>query len=173
MTFVSVDLLSIEHLMEDLGDLAEEAARPAAQAAAQVLYDEVRRNVAAIPEKTGNLQRSIYQAFVAAQSTGGKAVYDVSWNFKKAPHGGLLEFGHLQRYVSYIGSDGKYYTAIRPGMRGKRKPSKRSPQSVKDAYYVTLSAPKQIAARSYVRRAASKFPDALAAAEKVLRDKLA
>lgn len=172
MTFLSVDMVSLERLMDALGDKADEAARPAAQAAAQVLYDEVRRNVAAIPEKTGNLQRSIYQAYVQAQSVGGKAVYDVGWNYKKAPHGNLIEFGHIQRYVSYIGSDGKFYTAVRPGMRGKRKPSRRASQAVKDAYYVLLATPKQIAARSFVRKAASKFPEALAAAEKVVRDKL-
>lgn len=173
MSFVSVDMGSLGRLMEDLGDKAEVAARPASQAAIQVIYNEVKRNVAAIPQKTGNLSRAIYQVYSHGNSSAGKATYQVSWNVRKAPHGHLIEFGHLQRYVSYLGSDGKFYTAVRAGMRGKAKPSRTASQSVKDAYYVLLPAPKQVAAKPFVRPAVSKFPEASAAAEKVLKDALA
>lgn len=172
MSFVTVDMGGLEVLMGQLGDKADAAARPASQAAAQVLYDEVKRNVAAIPQKTGNLSRAIYQVFSQNNSSVGKATYQISWNARKAPHGHLVEFGHFQRYVSYLGSDGNFYTAVRPGMRGKGKPSKNAPQSVKDAYYVLLPSPKQVAAKPFVRPAVSKFPEASAAAEKVLKDAL-
>ena len=173
MSFLSVDLGSLNVLMEALGDKADETARPASQAAAQVLYDEVKRNVAALPQKTGNLARAIYQVYSRDNSSPGKATYQVSWNVRKAPHGHLIEFGHIQRYVSYLGSDGNFYTAVRPGMRGKRKPSRNASQSVKDAYYVLLPAPKQVAAKPFVRPAVSKFPEATDAAGKVLREALA
>lgn len=172
MSFVSVDLGSLAGLMDSLGDKADEAARPASQAAIQVLYVEIKRNVAAIGQKSGNLERSIYQVFSRDNSGEGKATYQASWNTRKAPHGHLVEFGHIQRYVTYMGRDGNFYTAVRPGMRGKRKPSRKASQSVKDAYYVTLPTPKQIAAKPFVRPAASKFPAAADAAEKVLRDKI-
>lgn len=170
MSFISVDLGSLDAMMEQLADKAEESARAASQAAVQVLYDEVKRNVAAIPQKTGNLDRSIYQVFSRKNSAQGKATYQVSWNARKAPHGHLVEFGHIQRYATYMGRDGNYYTAVRPGMRGKKKPNKKASQSVKDAYYVLLPSPKQVAAKSFVRKAASKFPEASAAAEQVLRN---
>jgi hypothetical protein len=60
---IKVDMLGIDQMLDQLGDKAEEAARPAAQAAAQVFYDEVQRNVSRLGSKSGNLKRSIYQAF--------------------------------------------------------------------------------------------------------------
>lgn len=141
------------------------AARPAAQAAAQVLYDEVGRNVAKIGKKTGNLARAIYQAYSANNSGDGFATYHVSWNARKAPHGGLVEFGHLQRYATYLGKDGKWHTAVRPSMRGKPAPKRRASQAAKDAYYVPLATPRQVAAKPFVRPAASKFDVAIEAAK--------
>jgi hypothetical protein len=170
VSFLSVDLGGVEAMMEQLGDKADEAARPASQAAIQVLYVEVKRNVAAIPQKTGNLERSIYQVYSRNNSGQGKATYQCSWNTRKAPHGHLVEFGHIQRYVTYMGRDGKFYTAVRPNMRGKKKPSRKAPQSVKDAYYLSLPSPKQVAAKSFVRKATSKFSEAGAAGEQVLRN---
>lgn len=67
--------------------------RPAAQAGAQELYNEVKRNVAKLGRKTGNLDASIYQVFSKDNSNDKKSTYHVSWNHKKAPHGHLLENG--------------------------------------------------------------------------------
>lgn len=77
--------------------------RAAAQAGAQVLYDEVlvRVPVATKERKTksgrvippGALKRSIYQAYSEDNSRDGRATYHVSWNYRKAPHGHLVEFG--------------------------------------------------------------------------------
>lgn len=168
MSILRLDLDHLENVLEQLGDKAEDAARPAAQAAAQVLYDQVKRNVAAIPRKSGNLEKSIYQVFSQQKSGPGVATYQVSWNKRKAPHGYLVEFGHIQRYVTYMGKNGNFYTAVRPSMRGKKKPGRRASQAVKDAYYVPLPAPKQIAAQSFIRSAASQSQAAADAAEQVL-----
>lgn len=168
MSMLSVDMASVHAMLDDMGDRAEEAARPAAQAASQVLYDEVKRNVAAIPRKTGRLDQAIYQVFSANNSGEGRATYHVSWNVRKAPHGHLVEFGHVQRYVSYIGKDGNWYTAKRPGVAGARKPGRGASQAAKDAYFLPLATPKQVRAEAFVRRAQVKFSAAAQAAADVL-----
>lgn len=160
---IRVDLDSLNMRLEQDADTMERAARPAAQAGAQVLYIEARRNAIAIRRKSGNLVNSIYQAYSERNSGTGRAVYHVSWNPRKAPHGHLVEWGHIQRYVTYVGSDGNFYTAIRPGMRGKPRPKRRASLAIKDAYYVALPAPKQVAASPFMRRAAAKSAEAEAA----------
>lgn len=167
---IHLDTAALDAMLDDLGTDIEAAVRPAAQAAAQVLYDEVKRNVAALGAKTGNLGRAVYQAYATHTSIPGSQTYNVSWNPAKAPHGGLVEFGHIQRYVSYIDKRGNWKTLVRPEMRGKPRPGRRASQAAKDAYYVTLATPKQVAARSFVRSAAVKFPQALdAAAAELMR----
>jgi len=163
---ISSDLSSLDALMDELGDNAEEAARPAAQAAAQVLYDEVKRNVASIRRVTGNLDRAIYQAYSQSNSAPGKATYHVSWNSKKAPHGWMIENGHMQRYMYYQDNQGRVRPMVRPGMDGKQRPGRRATQAEKDAYFVPLpDGPKQIAAKPFVRPAQAKFDEARKAAE--------
>jgi len=169
---LNVDTSALDRLMDMLGDEAEAAARPAAQASAQVFYKAVKANVAALGRNTGNLDRSIYQVYSKSKSGSGRAVYHVSWNAQKAPHGHLVENGHIQRYKVYVGKDGRWYTAIRPGMKGKNAPPRKAPQSVKDEYYVPLAAPRQVPAQSFVRKALSSSDEALAAAESVLLTKL-
>ncbi|MEM5384141.1 HK97 gp10 family phage protein [Paraburkholderia phymatum] len=139
---INANLGGIESLLDELADNAEEAARPAAQAAAQVLYDAVKLNVASIGRVTGNLDRSIYQVYSRDDSAQGRATYHVSWNHKKAPHGWLVENGHLQKYKVYLGKDGKWYT------------DKKAP----------LPSPKHVGARPFVRPAQARFPAALDAA---------
>jgi hypothetical protein len=169
MTFLRVDLSSLNTMLHELGDAAEAAARPAAQAAAQVLYDGVVANVEAIGQKSGNLRSSVYQVYSQDHSGPGFATYHVSWNHRKAPHGHLLEAGYIQRYASYIGKDGRWHTAIRASMQGTRKPSRTASQAVKDSYYVPRpGGPVQWIGKAFVRRAATKFPQAIAAAEAVL-----
>ena len=90
---INADLSGFDRYLDELGEHAEEAARPAAQAAAQVLYDAVKRNVAGMGRRTGKLAGAIYQAYSEDQSAVGRATYHVSWNHKKAPHGHLLEWG--------------------------------------------------------------------------------
>jgi len=124
----------------------EDAARPAAQAGAQVLYDEVRSNAGRIKRKTGKLAASIYQVYSQSNSGQGHATYHISWNAKKAPHGHLVEFGHLQRYeVTHDPKTGRFITH-------KDRP---------------LASPKQIPAHPFVRPAVSKLP----AAEQAMRER--
>lgn len=115
---VSVDMRGLDDLLDELGDAAEAAVRPAAQKGAQVLYDYVKRN-APISEKAhlfygtasknapkgqkkaaaygpyppGTLRDSIYQVYSKDNSSHSKATYDVSFNFKKAPYGFMVEYG--------------------------------------------------------------------------------
>lgn len=161
---IRVDLSALEQRLDEDATALERAARPASQAASQVLYLAVRRNAMELGRKSGNLMRAIYQAYSERNSGTGHATYHISWNPRKAPHGHLVEWGHIQRYVAYVGKDGNWYTAVRPEMRGKPKPKRNASQAVKDAYYVTLPAPKQVAAAAFVRRAGSQKKQAEAAA---------
>jgi HK97 gp10 family phage protein len=141
---MSVDMGEVNAWLDGMASTVEDASRPAAQAGAQVLYDEVRRNVAAIGKKSGNLERSIYQVFSKDQSAQGRATYHVSWNARKAPHGHLVEYGHVQRYKVVVNKKtGKWVTL------------KSAP----------LAQPRHVGARPFVRPAMAKFPAAVAAAK--------
>ena len=169
---LKTDLAGFSRLMDQLGTDVAAAARPAAQAAADVFYRAIQTNVDAIGKVTGNLARGIYQAYSRDNSAPGRAVYHISWNARKAPHGHLVEFGHVQRYRVYQNAKGEWRTMIRPGMAGKKKPSRNASQAVKDAYYVPLAAPRQVAAQPFVRPALAKAAEASAAAEAVLLSKI-
>lgn len=165
---IGVDLSGLDDLLQQWGDAVEGATRPAAQAAAQVFYERVEANVAAIGYVTGNLRQSIYQAFSAAHSGDGIATYHVSWNHKKAPHGGLLEHGHWQRYAVQITKNG-WRTLIRPEKLGTKKPGRRASQAEKDAYYVPRpGGPVYIPGKAFLRRASVVAPQATHAAREVL-----
>jgi hypothetical protein len=126
--------------LDDLGARCDEAVRPAAQAMAQVLYEEVKRNVTSrVKRKTGNLAASIYQAYSTRASSPGHATYHVSWNPRKAPHGHLVEFGHVQRYEITFDPSTMRFTTHRD------RP---------------LATPRLVAARPFVRPAMSAFPRA-------------
>lgn len=169
---IKADMSGLNDLIEQLGQDVQAAVRPAAQAAAQVLYDEVKRNVSSIGKKTGNLQRSVYQVYSQANSPAGTATYHVSWNARTAPHGHLVEYGHLMRYKMIRYADGSIRPAVRPEMRGKKKPARRASQATKDAYYVTLPTPVQVAARPFIRPAANRFEEAMEAAKNELMNRM-
>lgn len=141
---ITVDLSALDAELQGIDAELQAAARPAAQAAAQVVYERVRANVARIKPVTGKLASSIYQAYSRDQSRDGREVYHISWNAKKAPHGHLVEFGHLQRYeVSHDAKTGRFITH-------KDRP---------------LATPKHIAAKPFLRPAVDAFPAAQAAGE--------
>jgi HK97 gp10 family phage protein len=173
MPSFSLDV-DIDDLLSSVGAMqerAEAAARPAAQAAAQVLYDAVQANVARIKKHTGNLDRSIYQAYSIDNSGPGRATYHISWNAKKAPHGHLVEYGHMQRYVYYQDDAGNIRPMVRPGKEGTPKPKQRASQAVKDAYYVPLEGgPRLVAARPFIRPAVAKMNEAMDEAKRVALD---
>ena len=149
---ISLDLASLDDLLDGVEEGMQEAARPAAQAAAQVLYERVKANVGRIKPVTGKLAASIYQAYSRDQSKDGREVYHVSWNARKAPHGHLVEFGHLQRYeVSHDPKTGRFITH-------KGRP---------------LPTPKHVPGRPFIRPAMDAFPQAMAAAEETYLQQLA
>ncbi|MFM9926900.1 HK97 gp10 family phage protein [Variovorax sp. H27-G14] len=162
---IDADTSGLDAYLDTLGDAVEEAVRPAAQAGAQVLYERVRMNVAALGAKTGNLARSIYQVYSTTESANAKATYHVSWNHRTAPHGHLVEYGYLQRYRYYKGGDGAIRPMVRPGMEGRRKPGRRASASEKAAYYVTLPTPIQVPGKAFVRSAEAAMEQAIKAAE--------
>lgn len=141
---INCDLSALDALIDGLGDKVEGAIRPAAQAGAQVLYNEVKKNVAAIGKVTGNLDSSIYQAYSRDNSEDGqRATYHISWNHRKAPHGHLVEYGHIKSFHVFMGKDGRWYT-------DKKRP---------------LNNPVQVAARPFIRPAMAKFDLAMEAAK--------
>lgn len=157
----SIALNSVDLGLDEIDAEALAAARPAAQAGAQVLYDAVKANVSRLRRVTGNLASSIYQAHVDGEERPGHSSYRVSWNKKKAPHGYLVEFGYLQRYEIARDSRGRMFPMVRPEMQGKPKPKRSAAQSVKDAYYVPRKGgPRQIPGKAFIRSAASRMPQA-------------
>lgn len=170
---IAADLSGLDAMLGQLEQGAAQAIRPAAQAAAQVFYDRVKTNVQALGRETGNLDKSIYQAFSPENSTDGqRAEYHVSWNHKVAPHGHLVEFGYLQRYRYYQDNQGNVRPMVRHGMDGKNPPKRRASQAEKDAYYVTLPTPKQVPGKAFVRSAESASQEAYRAAEDALLQRL-
>ena len=167
---MSVDTSGLERALQQLGDDVQAAVRPAAQAAAQVLYEEVKKNVRGINRVTGLLDSSIYQVYSATKSSDGQfATYHVSWNTKRAPHGWLVENGHFRRYQTYRNNDGQIRVMVRPGMENKPKPKRGDSQEYKNRYWVTLpGGPVQVPPKPFVRPAISKFPEARDAAMRKL-----
>lgn len=170
---MSLDTGGLTSLLDAFEDGVEAAIRPAAQAAAQVLYERVKVNVASLGRVTGNLERSIYQAFSPENSQDGqRAQYNVSWNHRTAPHGHLVEYGYIQRYRYYQDNQGNVRPMVRPGMEGVKPPGRRASDAAKAAYYVTLDTPRQVPGKAFVRNAAAAMPEALKAAEAELRRRL-
>lgn len=102
MMGASMDLSGINAQLDSLTRNVKRAARPAAQAAAQIFHDEVRARVpvSAKPHKSGKktynpgtLRQAIYQAFAERESGEGHATYRVSWNKSHAFYGRFVEFG--------------------------------------------------------------------------------
>lgn len=141
---INFDSRQISSMVDGMRQDVATASRPAAQAGSQLLYNEVRQNVARLGRKTGNLARSIYQVYSKDQSGNDRDVYHVSWNARKAPHGHLVEYGYKQIYqVVQDRRSGKWITLKK----------NRLPQA------------KQVPPRPFVRPAMAKFPLALAAIE--------
>lgn len=109
---------SLAEKVKALGKGAEDALRPAAQAGAQVFYDEMKQRApvddglrsGAVPEAT--LRNSIYQFYLERKSTESRHVYVVGPNKSKAPHWHLVEFGHWQNYAVARMPDGMVKTLL-------------------------------------------------------------
>jgi hypothetical protein len=176
---MKVNMGAIDAMLAGLEGDIQKAVRPASQAAADVIYKAVLKNVDAIGSKTGNLRGSIYQVFSESNSVEGqnggykRATYHVSWNAKDAPHAQLIEYGHIQRYAVNLSKDGHWYTVVRADKRGTPKPKRRASQAEKDAYYVLRpGGPVQHPARPFIRPAFDRQGDAAEAAKTKLLDVL-
>lgn len=104
MISASFDFSKINARLDKITKAAEEGVRPAAQAGAQVFYEEMLQRVPVGKQvhstkgkkftfQPGNLRAAIYQAYADDESGDGRAVYRVSWNKKKAFYGAFVEFG--------------------------------------------------------------------------------
>jgi HK97 gp10 family phage protein len=100
---ISFDDAGLQAALDEIGREAQASTRPAAQAGAQVLYDEVLLRVP-VSNKVrttksgrtitpGALKASIYQVYSQDNSGDDRSTYHVSWNYRKAPHGHLVEYG--------------------------------------------------------------------------------
>lgn len=108
---VTVDAAGIDALMDGIAGASEDAVRPAAQAGAQVFYDEVKRRAPRSNKghwfhgtsfkingqkywfDAGSLQKAIYQVYSKDNSGPGRATYQIAWNHRKVPYGFMVEFG--------------------------------------------------------------------------------
>lgn len=132
---IVVDTHKVQRKLKDIWEQGELAARPAAQAGAQVFYDEVKRRAPVseaphffygrlakgsttrtiYPFKPGDLKASVYQVFSKDSSTKSKATYHIAWNHQVVPYGFMYEFGHIQtRKVYQSKTDGLWYTSNAP-----------------------------------------------------------
>jgi len=102
MISIAFDFSKLAAKLDSITKAAEEGVRPAAQAGAQVFYDEVKQRVpvSAKAHKSGKktyspgtLRKAIYQAFADKESGKDKAMYRVSWNKTHAFYGRFVEFG--------------------------------------------------------------------------------
>jgi HK97 gp10 family phage protein len=74
-------------------ELRAKAMRPAAYAAARVLYDEMALRV---PTYSGRLKDSIYHWHDDKKSGNGREVYAIGPNKRLAPHWHLVEYGTVK-----------------------------------------------------------------------------
>lgn len=106
-----MDTSDILRCLDDLVEGSLTVARPAAQAGAQVLYEEVKQRcpVSEAPHTfygkyskkngvtyhfaPGTLKNAIYQVFSKDNSGKGFATYHIAWNHRAAPYGFMVEFG--------------------------------------------------------------------------------
>jgi hypothetical protein len=158
---MSLDTASIAQWLVETKERLEDAAWKAASAGAKVLYDEVKRNVEAIPQKTGNLKRSIYYVYSKELSNKRRKVYEVSWNHKKAPHGRLVEWGYLQKLQPiFVDKVGGLRNLRRPEFRKEAPGGKRTRGAAAEARFVLRKTPIRTKAWRFIGRARVKFPEA-------------
>lgn len=104
MISITFDFSKLSAKLDQVRQAAEQSTRPAAQAGAQVLYDEVRQR-APVSSKAhstkgkkqtyqpGNLRAAIYQAYMQKESGDKSSKYRISWNKREAFYARFVEFG--------------------------------------------------------------------------------
>lgn len=163
--------------LDGLNDRLHAAIRPAAQAGAQIIYDTVLYNLDSMLGKQRNaeirgvLKDAIYQKYIPEQSSEGLfCLYKVSWNSAKAPHGGLVEYGHRQIYRTYFGKDGRFHTAVRPDKLEifKSYAGSKIPKNVRDQLFYRSANPTIVPPVPFMRNALSRLDEAGKEVKRVL-----
>ena len=115
---LSIDLNQFREAMKEHSEQITEATRPAAQAGAQVIYDQARANIhnsdaahffysrrgknGKAGQKylfyPGDLKKSIYQVYAKRKSTDTVATYEISYNVQKAPYAHMVEYGTVTEF---------------------------------------------------------------------------
>ena len=104
MIGASVDLGGVNGALDRLVKNSRKNLRKAAQAGAQVYYDEIRARAPVSGKahstkgkkqtyQPGNLRAAIYQAFAEKQSGEDHSAYRISWNKSEAFYGRFIEYG--------------------------------------------------------------------------------
>ncbi len=150
--------------LDGIAAAAAAVVRPVAQAGAQVLYEEARRR-APVGEPHvgkggkhypgGTLKASIYQVYSTDKSAQGRAVYHVSWNAAKAPHGHLIEFGHWQMHRVVKLAEGRFIS-----LKAEKLPQPRwiaAQPFIRPAFDARLQAALQAANIELIRRMEGKL----------------
>jgi HK97 gp10 family phage protein len=109
--FINFDSSNCDAALDQIVARARKAVRPAAQAATQVVYDEVLLQTPMSPKghwfhgtsfkttgqkywfEAGSLKRAMYQAYSKDNSDEDRSTYHVSWNAKRAPYAYMVENG--------------------------------------------------------------------------------
>lgn len=120
----TVDLREVFAGLDKLSGMKESIARTMGAAMGEVVRDEAKErapvldpsNRGADDQTPGLLKRSIYLAYDDRRRmlNNNAYRYTVSWNSRLAPHGHLLEFGHIQPYAYYWSASHGYYTPDNP-----------------------------------------------------------
>jgi len=103
---IRIDTAQFKQALSAKAKQMHAAARPAAQAGAQIIYAAAKANVpvskgahwfngthSKYQFNAGTLRDSIYQVYSKDKSREGLATYHVAWNHKKCPYGFMVEFG--------------------------------------------------------------------------------
>lgn len=115
-----VDMSEVIKGFDKLLAVKEPVARAMGVAMGQDVRDEAKvrapilkpENVGLDNQQPGVLRDAIYLAFDKRGRVlnGASYKYVVSWNSKRAPHGHLVEFGHMMPFMYARTADGRYYT---------------------------------------------------------------
>lgn len=116
---IKFDHSGLDAALDRLNEGAKEQVRPAAQAGSQVLYEEVEQRAPQSPPGTahiftsrgkkgakrnqylyysGDLKRSVYQAFSEQNSGDGRATYHIAWAKNESRSGRAVPYGYMVEY---------------------------------------------------------------------------
>lgn len=104
---ITSDFTSALAGLTDLNEQAYSVARTMGAAVGAAMRDEAKLRVRS---QSGKLASAIVLKFAAEWSTKREVRYIVTWNRRKAPHGHLVEFGHLRKNVITQLPNGQWIT---------------------------------------------------------------